>query len=1255
MPSSSTPFTFDPFATLSAFPPATIDADGLTLAYKLTIFDAAGTTPAHVFSSVPTDAAPYIASVPSGDGQEVDLITGAVRTGAYGIAIVDAVTGSDGTGTLRTMTQILTASGRQHLLSRRAELEISTDGGNTYPFMWMAGYVTTIRQVDAITYSVTISDSRRIEQNHRAFTWGINPQDSTKSEQVLFPKRGCLLGGPIIGGFGPTPDSGGIETELAASETAIWMDNSNRIVALKWLAASDRAPNYERTDNFGAYAEYANKVLAPFGEAATTGAYAGSDFYPLTRPDRDKGLVWFPNLRVYMTDGTNTWIGGLRAFFPWGRVVNSGQGGGGSPPIGRPFPYIYVTLGAGQPALPAVNTKLRVRVVDKVTSESSPLYFDEHPVDVVTKLYDSVNIPYDTASAMAIKNLIGPGVRLACRLTESQVMGEFLSKAIFGPFGFSARTDSNGNRFFFSTRIGEVTPTLTIRTDDLVGESVPSGFDVDEVTVVTAVNFNYRVLAKAITDKSNNPLPPPDGIVESKHLLEYASADVSTFSTRVISYDIPGMVHTANAPLEGAWQSAMAELIAGVTNELFDRYGRGAPTYELAVIRGTEGSFAQVGDEVLITAAHVPNQNYRIGESTIGPRVAQVVRRDETPVGPVLKLVDSGPDSQLATAPTITIAKETLNPRTLASFTITNAATLNTAVLGVEVEYATGASTPTTNGTTFTRYKVGEIPTGAVLLPAFVPGTRVWVRARSVAPERRPSLWTAWANVALDAWNPPTGLTFPTIASTAAKISWAIGSTSNADQVAVYVYQGASDPADWEPYRVAILPPESTSTFARGLAASLPYRVAVAHHDAGTGAVSAYALGNFTTTASTSVTAPRVSYMAVIPTVVDAQFQPGIALGLWAGDESLEMEIQRAPDVAGAPGTWATIAVVPGTTEVFGDPLPQNDATFWYRSRHVGGGFTPSAFENVVSGVVGSLPSRLTRPSRPTASISAALTFEETQVIVTWTAVGDVVAYSGTPSGSNAVVSPQPTSPWAIPRLLGGVDDPYFLRANVGDQVSDWEFTVPAQGLRLSGITAEKLTGTTMEVLWAQNWTPSGFRYELAYAITADGSGSGVEPNATNPDTITVTSLGTAPAANITVTAYDSAGGVATSANFSGLLLTAPPPTPPVLLGVAKLEQIVGIACGVNWEVRTAWTTSGADDTNFEIVVRNFDTNAVVASGLTTASSNYTEDTGETGDTASTGTTHTRRYIIQLVRSSDSFVVSSLNTQRLSVETGPAC
>jgi hypothetical protein len=1048
-------------------------------AYRLRIRSADDTSNVLTISSVRTDNNPYIASVPSGDGQEVDLLTGAVRTGAYNIEVVDAVTGSDVTGVQRVVTFALTGSGRQQLLSRRAFIEVSTDGGATWPIVWMAGYLTAIRQVSAITYSITISDSRRIEQNHRAFTWGRNPQDSAKSEQVLFPNRGCLLGGPIINGFGPTSDSGGIETELTASESAIWADNSDRIMALKWLAASDVAPNYTRTQSFGEYAGYANKILAPFGVAATTGAYSAPVFYPLTKPPRERGNVWFPSLRVYVNDGAGgTWVGGLRAFFPWGRITTTGQAGGGSPQAsGAQFPYIYVTLDAGQPAVPSVGTKLRVRIVHSVVSEASPLYFDEHPVDVATKLYDSVNIPYDTTSATTIRNLIGANVRLACRITEPQPMGEFLTKAIYGPFGFSARTDSTGKQTFFSTRIGTIAPTLTIATNDLVGESLPSGFDIDEVTVATAVQYGYRVLAKAITDPSSNEPPPPDGIVESEHVLELPSGDTSTFSTRVISYDIPGMVHTVDA-----WQPDMGLLISGTAAEIFDRFGRGAPTYELPVLDTSAAAAAQVGDEVLITAAHVPNQNYRIGESTIGARVAQVVRRDETPVGPVFKLVDSGPNSQLATAPTLTVAKETLNPRTLASFTITNAGTLNSNGIGAEVEYDTGASTPAANGTTLTRYLAGEIPTGKVLLPAFVPGSRVWVRARSTAPERRPSAWSSWVNVALDAWVAPSALTIGTTSATAAKVTWTNGNAI--DRVAVYLYQGLVNPTDWEPYRVATLDAESTGITFRDLTASTAYRVAVAHEDAGTGAVSAYATNGFTSAASTSVTAPRVSHMGVIPTLEDAQYPSGIALGLWAGDETLDIEIQRAPDSGGSPGTWATIAIVPGTTQVFGDPLPSTGATFWYRSRHVGGGFTASAYQNnlgpylaspwpypIVSGVVGSLPPKVARPSRITPTLQVNVAPGSPNFTVKWSAgtIGQVEIWQ-----SGAPLSPQPTSPWSIANPGVGSTDTYTFYVYADGQLLTRDIVLqgfdPDEVLPPGGTTGQvlvKSSNTSYDVAWS--------------------------------------------------------------------------------------------------------------------------------------------------------------------------------------------
>ena len=194
-------------------------------AYRLRIRSADGLTDTLVLTSIRGGTNPYIAAVPSGDGQEVDLLTGAVRTGAYVVEVVDAVIGTDSTGTLRIVTQNLydgteeylllengdkillengdpielernnAEFGRPHLLSRAAFLEMSTDGGSTWT-TWQAGYLTNVRQVDAIRYAFTVSNTRRIEQSKRLFTW------SDSAERAAFPKRGCIVGGPVIGGFG---------------------------------------------------------------------------------------------------------------------------------------------------------------------------------------------------------------------------------------------------------------------------------------------------------------------------------------------------------------------------------------------------------------------------------------------------------------------------------------------------------------------------------------------------------------------------------------------------------------------------------------------------------------------------------------------------------------------------------------------------------------------------------------------------------------------------------------------------------------------------------------------------------------------------------------------------------------------------------------------------------------------------------------------------------------------------------------------
>lgn len=87
----------------------------------------------------------------------------------------------------------------------------------------------------------------------------------------------------------------------------------------------------------------------------------------------------------------------------------------------------------------------------------------------------------------------------------------------------------------------------------------------------------------------------------------------------------------------------------------------------------------------------------------------------------------------------------------------------------------------------------------------------------------------------------------------------------------------------------------------------------------------------------------------------------GIGLSLYAADPAYRVEIQRAPDLAGAPdvGNAATIDTVPGTQRTYFDQLPNDGLARWYRLRSTLDGETPSAWTVWVRGVPAPMPLRL--------------------------------------------------------------------------------------------------------------------------------------------------------------------------------------------------------------------------------------------------------------------------------------------------------
>ncbi|MBU6148560.1 MAG: hypothetical protein KGP10_10390, partial [Actinomycetales bacterium] len=537
-----------------------------------------------------------------------------------------------------------------------------------------------------------------------------------------------------------------------------------------------------------------------------------------------------------------------------------------------------------------------------------PLYLDAHPVDIVTAIWTAARIQYDPAGAWiaAVRAAIGANVRLALRFAEAPTIAEFLENAICGPFGVAVRTNGDGNQELVATRIGTTaTPSLTIAAADLISQD-PVVFDLDERTAINSVTLTQQMFGVAPTTFTPPQDQPADGIIatEITQTARYQDPALTTFAGRDVTFRVPGMIHTASD-----FTPSQTQTLEAIGRNILPRFGRGSPVAEVQVLATAASAAAQVGDEVFVDAPHYPNRGYRIGESTVGARIMQVVRRTENPVGPQFRLIDSGINAQpVSPAATITIAASALNPYAIAQFTITNAATLNSGgVLGVEVEWGTGAA-PTSNGI-FNRYLPGAIPTGAVNLTAVTgSGIQVQVRARTTQTGRRPSAWTAWQSVVLTAIPTPGTITVGTTTATSVAISWT--NTSTAFPLFVYAYLGGSAPASWDPYLVTTLPPGSTSTVIRTLEAGT-YQLALAYSTAaGPGAFRTASV----TTSGAGTTATRPAGLALIPLLDDATLPQGIALGLFSSDQTLDTVIERSTTSGSG---FAQIARVPGSTPVY--------------------------------------------------------------------------------------------------------------------------------------------------------------------------------------------------------------------------------------------------------------------------------------------------------------------------------------------------
>jgi len=933
----------------------------LTIRNASTVTDPNGTADELVVTSIRLGTNPYIAAAPSGDGTEIDPLTGATRTGAYVVEVVDANTGTDATGTIRVVTNKLEdATYRQQLLSRRAYVDVIRDSGASSRLI--AGYISNIRLISPMRYAITVGDTRRVERTQTIFQGAALGSYTT---------RGCFLGGPVTQDFGTIKSRGGWEYTLTNIGTSMW-----EATFVRGYGPKGTTPNEKDW----------RKLINPRAQQVLTSYTQPNPFSSGGAPNTYDFCFASTDTQGNITDGVVAFIGSsaTNAVATNAVIVDSSE-------IAEDNPLSSGKLVFYWPSCPySSGSKVYISLTTANVTESCPLYLDAHPVDLVTAIWTAARVNYNASGAWitTVRNLIGANVRLACRFADAPKMDEFLTSAIYGPFGVAERTDSEGRQELVPARIKvDTLPTLQLTAAAMRGyEEVV--FDLDEQTAVSGIRLTQQLLAPAEfysnpinaggADQSTTDDGPLDGVTatEFTQTAEYQDPNLAVFAGKVIEYKVPGMIHTA-ADFVPNTGSQLAAIAVGT----FDRFGRGCQAAEVAVLQTAAVAAAQVGDEIYFEAPHFPNKGYRIGESNVGARIMQVVRRTETPEGPVFRLLDSGLAAQpVAPAATITATQNPNAPSTVARFTITNAAAINaTGVLQVRIEWATGASAPTGNGADFALYTAGQVPTGAVdLPPVTTAGTTVYVRARTEQAGRRPSAWTAWASVALVNIPTPSGAAVSNIRQTAATLTWT--NTSNTLALAVFASPGIGAPASWTPYRVGTLPARSTSTIIRSLTGpSVAWTLGVAYETAqAVGPVASVAM----TTNSTLDTPTRPAGLAVIPGVDDATLTQGIALALWASDQTLDLVIQRSTTSGSG---FATIATVAGSTSVYVDQLPRNGTTYYYRIAHTLGGYATSTYTAEVSATPRGVPPNVARPGAVAPVVQVATTEVGTTATVTLT------------------------------------------------------------------------------------------------------------------------------------------------------------------------------------------------------------------------------------------------------------------------------
>lgn len=937
------------------------------------------------------------------------------------------------------------ANGRPQLLSKKAFIEQTPDGGTTWN-AYVSGYVNQLRLTNALRWRFTIGDTQRTATSKMMFSRCIDPAGN-------FDKGSCILGGPVRDGFGPLPDGGQWRFKVLAVDPS-W---GVLLQMVKGVAAKDAngpyAPNYSiGTPTANLLNARASDYLQDGGTSAT-----------FTNGGVNYALTGTFDMGVRVTDVASGSLKGV--FVPYALKVLPTGGA-------TVVPSVLLSLSQGitvavrwtgtgvdvngnaQPAQPSVGDLLDVYAYPLAVSQQAPLHWFGHVVDLVTQALTRAGYTYDATSATAIKTILGPTMFLMLRITSAMSLTDLL-QLVFGLFRFSARVGLDGQYVFFTTDPAAATLVGSpIGVNDLRNDA-GDVWSTQEATIITSFRLEEQDFALWTgQDGSDRPL---DYLASRDRTLivDNPSSPPDLVDGQEQSWTLPGLIISPLGlvgPTIATAQGLDVAYFGALANAQFNRLGTGALEFHVELL-GTSDPGAHAGDLITLNLPQRPVGNVRGGQ-----RLVQVLKRTESPSGPVFEGWDVSATTITPVVPTFTLAASTSDPDHVATVTLTNGPALLAADAQARVEWATGASAPSI-GSLLTYLLVPPADLTTIDTPAVQQGTTVWVRMRAESPGDQPSAYTPWQSVTLTGGlGMPTGLTATPIDAANEQLSWTpVGSYD----FLVVSFKKVTDTT----WAIAVfLPSGSNSYILSNLAPTTAYDWGVEEFDVGPVPVGGgFATSNFTTGSTVPTLAPPTLPQAFVgrrdpttgQTIIDGTYGLNVLAALIPENIQFEVAVETSVG-SGTPGPYTVLATPLAAQQGFTTAAGQapNDGLHRYlRAKATWPGYNDSTYTAVQSvlpwvassvdalGTDASVIVSASNPSFPNASVatdSANIHFDfsvagivKAIIQVASQAAGDLLTFAGgiwtrLGIGSNGqvltVVSGAPA--WATPSS-GGASGPW--------------------------------------------------------------------------------------------------------------------------------------------------------------------------------------------------------------------------------------